>query len=268
MRIMLLGDTHGNSSWTKRMIERASHLNCDTILQLGDFGFWEHTERGKDFLKQVSKHSGKHNIDFYWVDGNHENFDLLFSGQYKAAKHAPFWKIRDNLFYIPRGTVWDWDGYKFAGLGGAVSIDRDDRIPGASWWNQETIKDRDLMELEANVQGLGRIDFMLMHDAPYLPASGRRNYKNDEASHGHRKLVQIALDIASPRYLFHGHYHYFYRGNYTNNHGADIELLGLDCDNAIRCYAVLELGNFGHRLTFPWNEDYGIPNKLDNPRVG
>lgn len=252
-KIMLLGDTHGNGPWVNRMLKRAEYLGCDTVVQLGDFGFWEHMTKGVEFLKNVSQWSQKRGIEFYWIDGNHENFDILLGGGYMAAKYAPFWKIRESLFYIPRGTVWEWESFTFAAMGGAVSIDKDYRTPGYSWWEQETIRDQDVDKLESNVAGREPIDFLLTHDAPKLPDTGRMDYKLDRASENHRNIVKHVVDVCRPRHIFHGHYHYFHRSEYRLENGWKVDWLGLDKDESHRCYAILELDDGAKKLSFPWD---------------
>lgn len=266
-KIMVLGDTHGNSAWVNRVLKRAAYLGCDTVIQVGDFGYWEHFEDGRAFLKSVSKWSKKHGIEFYWIDGNHENFDMLFSGNYKAAAHAPFWKIRDNLFYIPRGTVWEWEGFTFAGIGGAVSVDRDSRTPGYSWWSQEQIRNDDVLALEDNLEDVEHVDFLFTHDCGFLPDTGRRFYKVDDISERHRNVLKYVVDISEPRHHFHGHYHYFHRTENRLQSGWNVDTIGLGCDGMPDCHAVLEVDDGEKRITFPWDLAQRVPDRYKNPRV-
>lgn len=267
-KILVLGDTHGNSSWVNRVLKRAEYLGCDTVIQVGDFGLWEHMDRG-EFLSVVSKWSKKRGIEFYWIDGNHENFDMLFD-KYKSDEQ--FWRIRDNLYYIPRGTVWEWEGFTFAGMGGAVSIDRDQRIEGHSWWRQEQIRNEDIGVLEDNLvefrtEGNEPVDFMFTHDAPFLPDTGIRNYKVDDISARHRRVLDYVVHAARPRHLFHGHYHYFHRTEYDLSDGWKVDVIGLGCDGMPDCHAILEVDDGTKRITFPWDLAMKVPNRYENPRV-
>lgn len=261
-KIMVLGDTHGNSAWVNRVLKRAEFLGCDTVIQVGDFGMWEHMDDG-EFLNAVSNWSTKRNIEFYWIDGNHENFDMLFD---KYQSNEQFWPIRHNLYYIPRGTVWEWEGFTFAGMGGAVSIDRDSRIEGRSWWRQEQIRNEDVQALEDNLGDMW-VDFLFTHDAPFLPDTGRNNYKDDPISDGHRRAMDYVVHLAHPRHHFHGHYHYFHRTEYALADGWKVDTIGLGCDGMPDCHAVLEVDDGGKRITFPWDLAQRVPDRYKNPRV-
>lgn len=265
-RIMVMGDTHGNGPWVNRLLKRAEYLGCDTVIQVGDFGYWEHFDDGKEFLKSVSKWSQKRGIEFYWIDGNHENFDMLFNGNYRAAEHAPFWQIRKNLYYIPRGTVWEWEGFLFAGMGGAVSIDRDSRTPGHSWWSQEQIREQDFFSLVDNLEGMGDVDFLFTHDNSFLPDTGRNSYKVDDVSARHRDIVKNVVEMAHPRHHFHGHYHYYYRIDNRLNDGWKVDTIGLACDGMQGSYAILEVDDGAKRIIMP-DRMVEMPNKYRNPRV-
>ena len=45
MRILLAGDTHGNTTHVRYLIDVAVDQGCDRIFQLGDFGAWEHMKQ-------------------------------------------------------------------------------------------------------------------------------------------------------------------------------------------------------------------------------
>lgn len=135
MRVLLLGDTHGNAYWFKQACRKAQFLGCEVILQLGDFGYWEHID-DDDFLGKCSKYLEKYERYCVWLDGNHENHPLLWekygppdikyattqeiasstleelnSGlNYDPGQPKDWWKIREHLYYLPRGARWTWPG--------------------------------------------------------------------------------------------------------------------------------------------------------------
>ena len=84
MKILLVGDTHGDAMhWDWLIEEYATEYAPDAIVQLGDFGFWPHQYGGPEFLDVVNgavgalgKYTNK-DVRLYWIDGNHENFDAL-----------------------------------------------------------------------------------------------------------------------------------------------------------------------------------------------
>ena len=106
-RLLLAGDTHGNSSWVSELCRLAETNECDAILQLGDFGYWPHTEWGQQFLAQASIDSKKAGLSgLYFIDGNHENHDALADIRSEHPEGMP--AVADNVYWIPRGHRWTW----------------------------------------------------------------------------------------------------------------------------------------------------------------
>ena len=74
---MVVGDVHGNTVFMRSAIERASVRGINTILQVGDFGYWPHTKSGEKFLKDLERFAAERNVTVWWIDGNHENHEWL-----------------------------------------------------------------------------------------------------------------------------------------------------------------------------------------------
>lgn len=199
MKILLAGDIHGNSEWCRTIVSNARANDCRLVIQLGDFGFWSHKMTGVLFLDRVEQLLADSGIELWWVDGNHENHQLLrdFYGPTPSA----ICPIRDHISYLPRGYRFDLDGLTFLCLGGAASIDRDYRVDGESWWREELIDDIDVHV----ACRLGHADVMLTHDCPIDVSLV--DLRDDAATITNRTRLQQVVDAVSPRYLFHGHYH-------------------------------------------------------------
>ncbi len=229
MRILLLGDTHGNPNGILYGISAATYWGCDRVVQLGDFGYWEHERGGPEFLETVSTLAALHDMPFYFIDGNHENHTKL---RKDYATDATFWEIRDNLFYIPRGTRFTWGGVRFMGFGGAYSIDRGWRTIGKSWWWEEEITDE---EVAGAISDPEQIDVLLSHDVPsgtnmsLMMARRGIQYKNIPASEKGRKQLRKVVDAVRPRYVYHGHYHVNYKQEVDFGYGT-VQVAGLNCD--------------------------------------
>lgn len=217
MRLLLVGDTHGNDRFFAQMCKAAVDQNCQAILQLGDFGYWEHYPQGAGFLKWCQRKLAEAGLECYWLDGNHENHPLLWSTYGPGGnKHKPtkegFWQIRSNLFYLPRGHRWTWDGVDFLALGGAYSIDKEWRKEGSSWWPTEMITDEDVQTASAG----GKADVIVSHDCPVsvdIPSiQGYRLYP--ESSINRQKLEEV-VKATRPYFLVHGHYHDRYSSRLT-----------------------------------------------------
>lgn len=226
--ILFAGDFHGNLPHVKHVIAAAKKTEANKIVQLGDFSFvWNGTDRLKKLQDELPP-----SMDLYFLDGNHENFDLLEAlGATQDADN--FVQLAPNIFYLPRGFAWEWDGIRFMSIGGAYSVDKHSRTQGSSWWPQETIKFEDY---ERAIQK-GPVDVLLSHDCPELPLAlseylqgegilGTGSFEADVLSQSNRMvLAHIAAQI-HPKLILHGHYHHRYNGMW---HEATV--VGLDCDN-------------------------------------
>lgn len=220
MKILAVGDTHGNTSAICNVaIPQAQKNDCETLIQCGDFGYWEHYDDGKRFLDKVSKHLVRNQMKMLWIDGNHENHPKLW------ADYAPggdgLCLIRPNLHYIPRGTVFKLGHVTCLGLGGAFSIDRDWRInqeliadrPQTLWWPTELIRPEDAEVAIENAKEYGPIDIMFTHDCPSgtdIPGIHSENKWIFPETWRNRDLLREVFDRVQPRLLIHGHYHVRY----------------------------------------------------------
>jgi len=228
-RILFAGDVHGNLSHVRRLLAVAIRERCDRIVQLGDFGYWPHMS---DFDDEVAELSAKAGIAWYWLDGNHENFDAL-EDAVDMASPVPV-LMANGLTYLPRGCTWEWDGVRFMAFGGGYSIDKQWRVEGSSWWPQELpTRLEQERALEATV-----VDVLLTHDAPEgtCPIINP-GYKGDEISSANRRWITELATTHDPDILIHGHYHHRYSADLDG-----IRVEGLDCDeNPDKSWLVLDL---------------------------
>ena len=200
--IYVAGDWHGNISWASSCLREAKENQIDLILQVGDFGYWEHTNEGVYYLDKLSENAVLRGVQIVWLDGNHENHTLLREKYADAEKSDEgFWKIRENIWYSPRGNVFEWYGKRIMTLGGAFSIDRKFRTLGKSFWAEEMITP----EEEFFAKQAGKIDYLFTHDAPTTIPTPL--YKVDYDSLAQRQAVSRVADATRPSVWFHGHYH-------------------------------------------------------------
>jgi hypothetical protein len=226
------GDWHGNFSWASSCLREAKANDIDLILQVGDFGYWEHTADGKFYLDRLSDNAVLRGVQVVWLDGNHENHTMLRE-KYADAERSEegFWKIRENIWYSPRANVWEWYGKRLMTLGGAFSIDREWRKFGESYWAEETITP----EEEALAISRGKIDFLFTHDAPTnIPMD---LWKTDYESQAQRQSVSRVADATRPSVWYHGHYHYQKEYSYPE-YDPFVKVIGLHMD-----------GNYGNLRT-------------------
>lgn len=221
MKILAIGDTHGNTSAICNVaIPQARKNDCKTIVQCGDFGYWEHQQEGARFLNKVSKCLVREDMTMLWIDGNHENHPLLWD-TYAPSGPYGFCMIRPNLYYIPRGTVFKLGETTCLALGGAFSIDKNWRInaelehdkPGTLWWPTEMTRFEDAQKAITNASLNGPIDIMFTHDCPEgtsIPGIHSVDKWRFPETWQNRELLREVFDVAQPRLLVHGHYHVRY----------------------------------------------------------
>lgn len=253
MRVLAVGDIHGNDRFFARMCKEAVEQGCEGLLNVGDFGFWEHYEEGKSFLKWVERQLTEKDLWCWWLDGNHENHPLLW----KTYGHDPhsIVQMRDHLFYLPRGYRWEWDGLKFLAVGGAYSVDKDDRVPGKSWWPTECIRDQDVEfavsgSYKPNSPHLEPVDVLFSHDCPWgVDIPTLRAYQKNifPRSKENREKLERVVKATRPKLVVHGHYHDSYSDRLDFPYGDEngemawhtTQIIGLGCDHDPVGYAIV-----------------------------
>ena len=234
MRLLIAGDTHAFRSHLTYLFKVAAHRECSQIFVLGDMGYWPRTDNGVRFLKHVYSLVEETGIKLAWLDGNHEDHAALKqlcldSSEDFIPVFVPGKGASDGFTYVRRGSRWEWGGVSFLALGGAYSVDRDQRTEGESFFYEEVIDDADV---ERAIKG-GKVDVMLTHDVPTVPTilellllkKGRFYKLVEEAEHNREQLESVRAAVR-PTVLFHGHYHIDY------SQKADGTLFRvLDCHN-------------------------------------
>jgi hypothetical protein len=204
--ILVVGDVHGDLSFASAICRTAKAFGISDIIQVGDFGVWDHTEEGVYFLDKLDENSELRGVNWTFVAGNHENYDSLEDRQALGADDSGFVELRKNIRWTGRTNVWDYKGYRFAAFGGAYSIDKADRKPGSSWWWQEMPTLADLYNFEGQVGG-DHVDILFTHDSTTSLPEWPGFFKADVDSAASRNIITSAYWISKPALAFHGHYH-------------------------------------------------------------
>lgn len=263
MKILLAGDTHMDTEHFEYLAETAAILGAEKIFVLGDFGAWEHTPNGVEFMDEVDLTSEITGIKTYFLDGNHDKTSLVVSKYGKMLDGEGFMICRSNLLYAPRGHRWTWGSKKFIALGGAYSTDKQTRLgwelaeekklyqflnlygvdmrgttdvaylpefsfAGKYWFPEEEMSDEDMDKILIDKTP---VDIMLTHDKP-RSTHPKWNRKDIFECHPNQDRIQKAMTILTPKELFHGHLHYRYTDDVRC--GDDDEhtvVTGLDCNS-------------------------------------
>jgi hypothetical protein len=167
--IYVTGDIHGD-------VQRFSVANLlrqgivltaeDTVIICGDFGLvWYDppTKEERYGLEWLAAQP----CTFVFVDGNHENFDMLKTFPVEKWKGGRVQPIRKNVLHLLRGEIFTIEGHTFFCFGGATSIDKEWRIMGESWWPEENATQGEFEYAERNLASHGwSVDYVVTHTAP------------------------------------------------------------------------------------------------------
>lgn len=241
------GDWHGDQNWAVHSIYYLSKKGVKRIYQLGDFGLWP-GPKGKRYLLEIARALRETSIKLYVILGNHEDYDRVST---MKSDEDGWLKLSSDdykdIYFASRGLTWIESGLKFAGLGGASSVDRLLRVEGVSWWPGEEITEADCNTLVANVRARGweRVDILLTHEAPagitmISALGGRPAWLTEEVlyeSHIQRVRLRDAVDTVIPKVVAHGHWHYLSRNEIqgVNFSGVDYSatVLGLSNEGSL-----------------------------------
>lgn len=161
--IYVTGDLHGQlSRFDDPALRRLKEK--DTLLVCGDFGFlWDGSAAEMNTLRKLSKK--KFNICF--VDGTHENFDMLSKLKIKKWNGGKVHQIAPNIFHLLRGQVFTLEGQTVFTFGGGESPDIEIRFEMNTWSDKEIPTREELLEGVENLQKLGgKVDIIITHEPP------------------------------------------------------------------------------------------------------
>lgn len=235
--ILLLGDIHGNFNFLKHKINSKNITDC-TIIQVGDFGIgFTYKENDELTLNNLNDFLKDFNVTMYAIRGNHDNPDF-FNGSY----------VLSNLKLLPDYTTLNIEGTNFLFIGGAISVDRTERIKQNNsnirygsrkrcYWDNEGIVYKP--EITKTVKG---IDILVTHTAPdWCEPNNKLGFgsfvedwaKNDinlirDLSLERNEMTNIFLDLYENNKIkkhFYGHFHF---SKFDTHNGVDHHLLDIN----------------------------------------
>lgn len=161
--IYVTGDVHGKYDDFVNRMYQAGIKTGDTVIVCGDFGLVWNDEYHRFFLKALANQP----FNVLFVDGNHEDFDLLYTYHVEQWNGGKVHRIADNIFHLIRGQVFEIDGKKFFTMGGAYSIDKAMRREGISWWKAELPTNEEYRTAGENLGKYGySVDYVITHTIP------------------------------------------------------------------------------------------------------
>ena len=207
--IYVTGDTHGEVTFQKLpAFARANPqlTKRDYVIIAGDFGgVWSEKTLEED-LRPYSELP----FTVLFVDGNHENFDLLNALPVSKWKGGKVHFVREDIIHLMRGQVFELEGHTVFTFGGATSVDRGFRREGYSWWKAERPTDEDLDEALANLKRYNnKVDYIVTHScgerALMYPPLRTRTLQMDV--YPENQMLSYFEDILEYKHWYFGHYH-------------------------------------------------------------
>jgi len=230
--LYITGDLHGGDTayHVKSSCFHPSKRG-DIVLCCGDFGgVWYHDyhindkhRRNEDGFLDMTL---RKRVTWLAVDGNHENFARLFGGEFPIVEvyGGKAYKIRDNIYYLKRGEIFNIEGSIFLAFGGANSHDRlgvrqksmspyssgyyisKPRVEGKDWWPQEIPSQDDFDNACRNLDRVNwTVDHVITHTCPFA----ERHYflSNDRIPDPTEKILQNLYDRLTFKTWHFGHFH-------------------------------------------------------------
>ncbi|EPY2271283.1 metallophosphoesterase family protein [Clostridium sporogenes] len=163
--IYITGDTHFPND-----IEKLNELNfpeCknltkdDYVIICGDFGAIWNNSKQELYWRELLQNKPWTTL---FIDGNHENFDLLYQFPVEEWHGGKVHKINNSIYHLMRGQVFNINGLKFWTMGGATSTDKENRIKNISWWEEEIPNSNEMTEgLDNLKKHNNEVDYILTH---------------------------------------------------------------------------------------------------------
>lgn len=161
--IFITGDMHGDYSRFENPALKKLKKE-DILIVCGDFGFiWDNSKQEQKILAKLAKK--KYTICF--LDGTHENFELLNSYPVDMWHGGKVHRIDSNIYHLMRGQVFKLESLNFFTMGGGESPDIDIRFEENAWSKDEFPSREEMLEGAQNLEKLNcKIDFILTHEPP------------------------------------------------------------------------------------------------------
>ncbi len=158
------GDTHGEQDRLSKSALKKLRPG-DTLIICGDFGFiWDNSGKEQKFLNKLLKL--KFNICF--LDGTHENFELLDTYPIVLFSGGKAHRIRRNVFHLMRGQIFEIEGKRIFTMGGGESpeslMQSDEELDAV---RPELPTKNEMLEAVENLQRCEyRVDYIATHEPP------------------------------------------------------------------------------------------------------
>ncbi|MDE5883867.1 MAG: metallophosphoesterase [Oscillospiraceae bacterium] len=162
--VYVTGDMHGE--WERFKSKDMKKLKKGDVLMIcGDFGFlWDNSRKEKQILQKMETLP----FTVAFLDGCHENYDLLLSYPEETWNGGKIHRIAPNIIHLMRGQIFTIENRTFFTFGGGHSQDYEYRTT-ETWWKQERPTRKEVETAVANLQKYyNKVDYILTHEPPAM----------------------------------------------------------------------------------------------------
>lgn len=207
--IYITGDLHGEIDkaklTTKNFPAQRELTKNDYVIIAGDFGgIWSGGKQDEWLLDWLESR----NFTTLFVDGNHENFDLLYQFPIMDWNGGKIHQIRPSIIHLMRGQVFTIEGKKIFTFGGAESVDKQFRKEFISWWREEIPSRR---EFEEGIRNLEKhdmtVDYVITHTAPRDIIGQLNSFFGDKINDSTSEMLNYFKKSIRFKHWFFGHFH-------------------------------------------------------------
>lgn len=239
MRLMYLGDIHGNFNIISQYVNRFD-IKDTYIIQVGDFGVgFKSLVKETRQLEDINTTLSKRNVFLYAIKGNHDKPSYFENDPFGFS----------NIKLVADYTVLNLAGKNILCIGGAISIDRTDRYTkkqregifdvtngNEEWWPNEEFN-----YIDEKLVNLRDINIVVTHTSPDYcwpdNSNGFAPIVNDYAKRDtdlkmalldERRKMSMAFHTIKMNNDIEFHYYgHFHKNIVTEMHGTKHRLLGV-----------------------------------------
>lgn len=226
--VFATGDTHGNFlRFSAEHFPEQKQMNRDDhVIICGDFGgLWDGSAQEQYWLDWLNEKP----FTTLWVDGNHENYDMLKKIPVEDWHGGKVQRIRPYILHLMRGQLYEIEGYTFFTLGGGKSHDIKDgildpaepdfkkrfrqlkaqnarfRVLGQSWWPEEMPSVEEYQVARETLERAGwEVDYVVTHCGPTSVVKQLdTRYEADRLT----DFLEELRSLLKFHYWLFGHYH-------------------------------------------------------------
>lgn len=207
--LFVTGDIHAGRDISKLKSKNFPAGNTltkdDYVIIAGDFGFLGDSQNeDKYWLNWFQEKKFK----TLFVDGNHENFDLLNSYPIEDWKGGKVHRINDSILHLMRGQVFEVEGVKLFTFGGAKSKGIEIRKEHVSWWKEEMPSAEEYAEGFRNLEKhKWQVDYIITHSCASSAVEIVKSLCGKGKINELNKYFDVVEERVNFRHWYFGHFH-------------------------------------------------------------